>query len=672
MSHISDPRRHYMLDFLGGSNGTQFVIPVYQRNYVWVPNIQVKDLLEDINKNLKDKKRYHFIGIVIYLEVGKGSGTERKFYIIDGQQRLTTIFLILYALLKLSEEQNNNNLSGELRDRFLTNPYVKDDKLKVKLKPLMNDSDIYEKIAYGKTESLTKKERNSNIAKSFDYILKYLIKLNKTYSLEEIRDSINRLYLVDFPLGPNDNAHQIYESINAKGSKLLSVDLIRNFILMNTKPEEKEELYENKWFPIENKFENGKKLEDFFRFFLINKTRDFVSKNNIYDEFQNWYYRSVDGSEMRELLDEIDIFSDYYLDLYKNDINGIDKKIRNVLKEFRVISSDMPAPFMMEVYLQYKTNVLSSYDFNEITDIIISFIVRRAIIGLDTSGITRFFTSLIRRVYENVDIYNTNFLEATKITIINNNTKAASRMPTDSELWERLQNLNVYDNRDALKWVFDKIENDNNPLQIDTSKLQIEHLLPQSNTKWINELGISEEKYAQNMNRLGNLTLATQKDNIVMSNNLFDYKKQILQDSAHLRMNIEILNLKKWDIEEIDKRTNSLIELIITLYKYNSSKSIIDDTEKEDKSFNKPPRMKQLIEDGLIKIGDKIYLTMNKEGSMAELTSASTVLYKGEQITLNKWGQKISGWKSIRIYSYLVIDGENQTLQEKREKFYEA
>ena len=125
MSHISDPRRHYMLDFLGGSNGTQFVISVYQRNYVWVPNIQVKDLLEDINKNLKDKKRYHLIGIVIYLEVGKGSGTERKFYVIDGQQRLTTIFLILYALLKLSEEQNNNNLSGELRDRFLTTLMLK-------------------------------------------------------------------------------------------------------------------------------------------------------------------------------------------------------------------------------------------------------------------------------------------------------------------------------------------------------------------------------------------------------------------------------------------------------------------------------------------------------------------------------------------------------------------
>ncbi len=433
---------------------------------------------------------------------------------------------------------------------------------------------------------------------------------------------------------------------------------------MNTKDEDKETLYEEKWHPIEDKFNDNAALENFFRFFLINRTKNFVAKNNVYDEFQKWFYSKSEMYGMREILDEIDRYSDYYLDVYYKDINDLNPKIRDIIREFRYISSDMPASFIMEAYSMIDSKEIKVDEFIEIVSIINSFIVRRAIIGLDTSGITRFFPTLLKKVYDLMSLEGVNFLEATKIVVINNNTGVASRMPTDSELKDNLLHINVYNYKDALKWVFDKIENHNNPMPISTKHLQIEHLLPQSNKKWIDLLGVTEDQYEYHLNRLGNLTLATQKDNVIMSNNMFEYKKSVLKESAHLRLNLEIINLNDWNVEEINKRTLYLIDKIIELYPYYASE-LENDTLREYKESSLP-RMKELIDAGVINVGDVIYLTIDKNASKAILIDESHVEFKGEKVKLNEWGQRVSGWKSIRIYAYIIVEGENKTLHEKR------
>ncbi len=401
---------------------------------------------------------------------------------------------------------------------------------------------------------------------------------------------------------------------------------------------------------------------------MINRTRDFIAKKNVYNEFQNWYYSMKSVTDMSAILEEINIFSDYYLNLYYTNLNDIDSKIRNTIREFRFISSDMPAAIMLEVYSMYSNREIDYKEFNEFTNLIISFIVRRAIIGLDTSGITRFFPTLIKKINEIKEINKISFLEASKNVIVNMNVNVASRMPTDNELRDNLEHINVYSYKDALKWVFDKIENHNNPLIIDTKKLQIEHLLPQSSKKWIEELGISQEDYEYQMNRLGNLTLATQVDNVTMSNNLFEFKKNILSDTAHLKLNMHILNLKSWGVEQINERTTLLINKIIELYPYYDSKKL-NNEEKTVVNQKSLPRMKELIDMGDVNIGDILYLTSYPNSSEAKLVDDKFVEYKGEIITLNQWGQKVTGWKSIRIYAYTSIKGESETLHDKRLKY---
>ncbi len=664
MSYVGDPKRHYVLNLLQGGGGSQYVIPVYQRNYVWEPAKQVKDLLDDIKGILDKRYKNHFIGIIIYLISSGGSSTDKQFYVIDGQQRLTTIFLILYALKHLSIESNQNELSKEIKNYYLTNPYVEDNKLKMKLKPLMNDSGVYKKISENKISELTPEEKKSNVAKSYSYIYKYLEKLSKRYKLSEIKDSLNKLYLVDFPIGANDNAHQIYESINAKGYKLLSVDLIRNFVLMNASHEEKEMLFKNYWLPIENNYKDNRKLEKFFRFFVINRTRGFVSKNNIYNEFQSWFFSRRKTKSTLEIMEEIKLFSNYYLELYENDIKTINKHISKIIEEFRTITSDMPAPFMLEAYDMFINDELSNEEFKEVTTIIISYIVRRAIIGLDTSAISRFFTTLIKGVMDVKEEFNVDFVDATKIAIINKNINLGARFPSDNELKEQLKYLNVYAYKDALRWVFDKIENHNNPIPIDTKKLQIEHLLPQSESKWIDELGITLEEYENHLNRLGNLTLAAGSDNAKMSNNIFEYKKEILKSTNHLRINTEVYTLNKWDISEIDKRNIKLIDEIIKLYPYSLG-SITEETELK-KGKQNLPKMKELIKLGVLSPGMNLVITINPKNSKAKLIDDKYVEYKGENLTINEWGRLITGWSSINIYSYTSVEGENETLHDKR------
>ncbi len=664
MSYVSDPKRHFVLELLKSGGGSQYVIPVYQRNYVWEPTKQVKDLLDDVKGLLEGKYNYHFIGIIIYLESSGGSSTNKQFYVIDGQQRLTTIFLMLYALKHLSLIKGNSDLSEEIENLYLTNPYVKNDKLKMKLKPLMNDSDVYDKIAQNKLDLLTEEEKNSNVAKSYLYIYKYLERESKVFNLAEIKDSLNKLYLVDFPLGEKDNAHQIYESINAKGYKLLSVDLIRNFVLMNAEHNEKETIFKEFWLPIENQYNDNNKLEKFFRFFIINRTRGFVSKNNVYQEFQSWFNSRKKTKNTTEIMEEIKVFSNHYLDIYENNAITIKKSIRDKISEFRIITSDMPAPFMLEIYDLFVNDQLESTEFNEITSIIISFIVRRAIIGLDTSAISRFFTTLIKNVMDIKEEQSINLTEATKIAIINKNINLAARFPTDNELKEQLKYLNVYAYKDALKWVFDKIENYGNPIPIDTNKLQIEHLLPQSETKWIKELGITLEEYEKHLNRLGNLTLAAGKDNSSMSNNLFDYKKAILKNTNHLRLNTEIYNLSKWDIGEIDRRNSNLIDKIIELYPYKVG--VLDEQDSKDKYKKTLPKMNDLIKHGILKPGMELELTTDPLKSKAILIDGKFVDFNGEKMSFNDWGKLITGWVSIRIYSYVRIVGEKETLQDKR------
>lgn len=571
------PLRTGLLDFFRNSAGCQFVIPVYQRNYTWTAGKEVRQYLEDMVSVMRGEYDNHFLGIMIYLDTAIDFSA-RELSVIDGQQRLTTTFLTLYAVKELFRQQGEEEQIRNLEGQYLTNPFSSA-RMKYKLKPLVSDDEVYQCIVENRFDEI--QDTSSNVYKNYVYILQYLKELVVTgHTLNDVLMAMNKLYVVCVPISENDNAQKIFESINATGVKLTASDLIRNFILMDLPSDIQEEYYAKYWKKIEEYISgDSKKLELFFRMFLAVKNQNLPNKNAVYRLFVKWFKESEKST--KEIFEEIVSYAEAYYTIYKRNLSEVDSNIRPALKEFRRILSDMPAPALMEFYLMCQKGLLAEKDMGQIIEIISSYLIRRSLCNFDTSSITRMFPTFMRDVIVDCEGDYSNIVEVVKKDLIVKNAGNSMSMPDDAQLKELVLNANMYNVRSTLRIVFDRIEHENNSAPVDLSKLSVEHLMPQTPTKeWLEYLKVDEETYQKNIHRLGNLTLASKADNSAMGNKAWEYKNEILKSTSHLKINEELLETERWDIAEIEKRTLELIEKINELYPYPEvSKEIIPRAE---------------------------------------------------------------------------------------------
>ena len=579
MNDNQAPVKIGLLKFLRESVGSQFVIPVYQRNYTWTCNKEVKQYFDDLENVISGKYDKHFMGILIYLDKPLDFAS-REFSVIDGQQRLTTTFLILYAIKELMLQKGLEDEAQRLDAQFLTNQYVPD-KLKFKLKPLVSDDKVYKQIVNNEFDEIT--ETNSNVYKNYIGIKRNLLELLKSYSFNQILMGLDKLYVVCIPVSENDNPQKIFESINSTGAKLVASDLIRNYLLMNLDSDTQEQFYNAYWKKLEDYISSdSKKLELFFRMFLACQNKVLSNTTAMYSDFKVWYKAVSAERSIEDILKNIVRYAKYYNAIYYKPISKLDKDIQAAIQEFRNNSSEMPAPLLMEVYSLYDSfdeegnRLVSAAQLSDMLNIINIYLLRRAICGLDTSDITRIFPIVLKDIINECKGDYTQIVEYLKKNLINKHRGKAARMPDDETMRTVLEYANVYNLRFTLRIIFEKIETYKNPAPVDLSKLSIEHLMPQSPTKaWLDSLKVDEATYERNLHRLGNLTLATKPDNSKMQNKPWDYKKAILADTAHLTMNQAILEKSEWTIWDIDERTTALIEQIIELYPYCSASDAV-------------------------------------------------------------------------------------------------
>ena len=350
MQQENIPIKVGLLELLYGSQGTQFVIPAYQRNYTWVANREVKQLLDDIKVVLSGERNKHFIGIMIYLETSI-SPFQRERSVIDGQQRLTTIFLTLYAIKELMLERSMNTEAERLENMYLVNPF--NDTNKFKLKPLVSDDAVYQQIVSRVFDSI--QEKKANVYLNFFYIKNTLQELLGTYTINDILEAMNKLYIVCVPIGEDDYPQKIFESINATGAKLTASDLIRNFILMPIQSELQDKYYDKYWKRLEQLIDSdSKKLEAFFRFFIMAKRMSLINKSAVYRAFTEWYEDNIANYGEEGVFKEIVNYASYYNAIYKAPVASLDSALQKAVEEFRFILSDMPAPLLIELYAIHK------------------------------------------------------------------------------------------------------------------------------------------------------------------------------------------------------------------------------------------------------------------------------------------------------------------------------
>ena len=638
---MSEPKRTGLLELLRASQGCQFVIPVYQRNYTWTASDQVKQYLADLEKVLKGNYKNHFMGIIIYLEKSIDFSTH-EFSVIDGQQRLTTTFLIIYAAKKILEAQGDEEKVNALVGQYLTNPYASDS-IKYKLKPLVSDDNVYRCIVEDRMDEID--DLSSNVYKNFNYISDSINNwIQNGYDVNQILMAMDKLYVVCVPISEEDNAQKIFESINATGAKLTSADLIRNYLLMDLKSDEQERYYADYWKKIEeNVSQDSKTLEMFFRMFIAVKTYNLVPKNAVYREFMTWVEEK--NYDTKSLFEELLLYARIYNFLYNSEINSLGLKLRIALEDFRKSKSDLPMSIVMEFCNLYKNEFINEDALGDIISSINAYLIRRSICDMNSQNISKLFPTILKKVLNKCNGNYENIVSILNQEMVGNNaTTSGSYMPTDKQMHELLHFANVY-KRPALRIVLERMEMDGNSAPVDLSVLSIEHLLPQTlSEEWLEELDTDIQTYNDNYQRIGNLTLATTHDNSKMGNSLWEYKNKVLKETAHLTLNIPLLSIKHWNLDEVEKRTSQMIDRICELYPYPKVKIVEDEQDIID--------VEEALNSAIKTLGEE--LVEIKKGSMYKSLDGK----RGYVFTFSKMypqGDKEKYWFGYRVNRFKSI-----------------
>lgn len=412
-------------------------------------------------------------------------------------------------------------------------------------------------------------DKESNVLKNYQYISNRLNELLlQGYDANAILMALDKLYVVCVPISEEDNAQKIFESINATGVKLTSADLIRNYLLMDLQSDVQEKYYADYWKKLEdNVSTDSKTLELFFRMYLAIKTYNLVPKNNVYREFVKWIEEH--DTDIKDLFEDLLEYAKIFNLLMNIDVNKIDKKLKDAIGDFRKVNSDIPMAIVMEFYQIHRKGLISTDVFVSLICAINTYMIRRSLCDMNSQNISKLFPTVLKKVLEKCNGDYTDVLKYLNQEMVGNMASTSgSYMPTDKQMMELLLNANVY-KRPALRIVLDRLELYNNPAPVNLSNLSIEHLMPQTPTEeWLEELDTDMETYLENLHRLGNLTLAAKKDNSKMSNLMWGYKNEVLKETAHLKLNLELMKIDKWDMAKIDIRTKELIEKICTIYPY--------------------------------------------------------------------------------------------------------
>ncbi|GAA9395978.1 hypothetical protein HpHA275_01050 [Helicobacter pylori] len=377
-----------LLNFIKDNQKNQLVIPIYQRVYSWEKE-QCKELWDDIIKvGGDDKMDGHFIGSILYVLDGI-THSNNILLIIDGQQRLTTITLLLTALRNhLSDEVKRK----EIEDHYLINSDKDGDK---KFRLILSESDKDTLLSLIDKDRRKPSEPSSKIVENFKLFEEWVSK--NTNQLETIFKGLEKLMIVEIALEKGkDDPQLIFESMNSKGIELTQTDLIRNYIVMETEIEKQEGFYNKYWRAMEEDFKQNKKLFDrFVRHYLTIKTRDIPNISKVYEAFKD--YRQKEGIGIEDLLKDLQKYCGYFCQIaFKKET---DKDLNKALGFLVDLEMDVIYPLLLELYSDYSDGVLSKDDFRRSIALIESYICRRAVCGLGTNSLNKVFPSFFCKTH---------------------------------------------------------------------------------------------------------------------------------------------------------------------------------------------------------------------------------------------------------------------------------
>lgn len=552
-----DARKGNIYEIL--NENKQFLIPVYQRYYSWDIE-QCKRLWNDIVEMQKKGKVGHFVGSIVNIaEQAMPTGVQ-KYMIIDGQQRMTTLSLLLLALrdYAINNPEDTTINARRIDNMLLKNEYESGDE-RYKLLLTETDRDILMRLV---EEKPIPDDTRSKLLDNYKFFAGKIA--DKELQPAEVYESIGKLQIVNITLDRSvDDAQAIFESLNSTGKELSESDLIRNYVLMGLEPTEQTYVYEHLWRPMELLFvyeTQDSVMDRFFRDYLTMKITRIPKQDRVYEEFK-LYHLNCEFSTIRELCQDLLTYAKYYTDMvFKRSSNPALKSLYEDINDLRM---EVSYPFLLKVHNDYAEGIISEDDLKLIIRLCISYVFRRSICDIPTNSLNKTFATLKNEIKP--DDY-VNSIKA--FFVMRNDYK---EFPDDDKFAAAFVSRDIYTMR-SRNFILSHLENYGNKAPIIIENYTIEHIMPQNSSlspEWQQMLGAKwREVQKTYLHTIGNLTLTAY--NSEMSDHPFMVKMDMeggFKESA-LRLNAYVVKLNEWNEQTIKERAALLADKAKQIWAY--------------------------------------------------------------------------------------------------------
>ncbi|WP_187848644.1 DUF262 domain-containing protein [Helicobacter pylori] len=553
-----NPEQNTINDFFSKTS-TIFSIPAYQRNYTWAEE-NCEKLLQDI-VSISQNKKTHFMGSITYIlhliDDEKSLRQLREFVIIDGQQRITTLMLLLKAI---ETKIQNEGIKKEIGNLLNLSEQTEQ---KLRLKPIKSDKEAFDLVMQDRWNEI---QGVSHIRNNYKFFTKELDNyISKGYRIEEIYGAFLRLKIIAIGLDPREDDPQVvFESINATGVQLKGLDLIRNYLMMGENSENQKHLYETYWVPLEN-WLGEKDLNDFIKTYLRIYFEDRFKEDErgvyytLKDHHRKNFPNDIQGlmSDMREYGRIYQIFLDrdhYFLD------HGNQQQLANLrlrIKDLIKIKFGVAKPFVLRCARDFEEGKLDYENFYEILQILISYFVRRSVCGESTNALNK----VLYPLYKQLKLYRQ--LENVSADALKHYLgKSVGQMafPNDDRIKTAFAEQSTYSKNLVCKFILLEIEKLSNAEPPKEEDLEVEHFYPKTPTQeWRDRVG-DYDIFEQNcLNNFGNLTLSGK--NQKLGDKPYEAKIALMEQHSSLHLNDYFINnTHSWGIEEVKARSEYLAD----------------------------------------------------------------------------------------------------------------
>lgn len=548
-----------LLDFLKKS--PQFVIPIYQRTYSWTER-ECRQLWDDILRTgRKDDVAAHFVGSIVYIEKGLYQvSSQSPLLVIDGQQRLTTVMLVLEALARrLGDTEPVDGFSAKkLRNYYLLNPLEEGER---GFKLLLTQTDKQSLLALMQQKSKPT-QHSLRIAENFSFFEEQVRALGD--DLTPVCKGLAKLVIVDIALSRDqDNPQLIFESMNSTGRELSQADLIRNFILMGLEPAHQTRLYEDHWRPMEVAFGQeayGSHFDGFMRHYLTLRTGEIPNVKAVYEAFKA-HARTTEAAAagVDALVADIQAYAAYYCAMALDGEH--DKELAVAFRDLRELKVDVAFPFLLELYHDFAEDRLEKDDFVKAVRLVEAYVFRRAICAIPTNSLNKTFATFGRVLRKD------RYLESIQAHLLT--LPSYRRFPNNEEFKRELSGRDLYNFPRRSYWLR-RLENHGRKERVPVDEYTIEHILPQNqnlSSRWREALGPDWQRVQETwLHTLGNLTLTGY--NAEYSDRPFAEKREMAGGfkESPLKLNEGLGVLDIWDEAAIRVRAQRLAAQAATVW----------------------------------------------------------------------------------------------------------